>query len=434
MSTVLVGVDFHQTPVDVREALVVAAEQLHAARDLRDAHRMDELLVLSTCNRFEVVATGINTPDMSDALIAFLTDAAGLTSNAQDASWYTHQGTEAARHLFRVASGLESLVLGETQILGQVAGTYTAARAQGTIGPVLSRLFSAAVHCGKRARHETAISQHTLSVSHAAVLLAQQGLGTLANKRALVMGAGTMAALAAGALRQHGVKRIDIINRSPARAQALAQRLGIGSHDWRDWEEVAAHADILLTATSAARPVVDIAAMHRVMAARAGRPLFVVDIGVPRNVSPRVTSVPDVTLRDVDDLQAAVQVNLQRRESEIRAVEAIIDAEVNSFGRWLAGRRVVPAITSLRQHARVIADAEVARARNRLPELSEHEAAIVEEMAQRIVNKLLHEPTVALKARGQMGDHFDYVHATTKLFGLDAPNKRNRRRGTRAQD
>lgn len=432
MIPVLVGLDFHRSPVDVRERLVAAAANMPSVLHSLVDSTIGELTVLSTCNRFEVYTSCLDTEAGAAAVVDYLCMADPPSARTVAAHLYTKVGHAAVDHLFRVACGLESLVLGETQIMRQVADAYDQARAADVSGPVLARLFASALHTGKRARHETAISQHTLSVSHAAVLLAKQHHGVATPMYAAVLGAGEMAQLAGEALRQHDVHHVTVVNRTAVRGTDLAKRLGAQARPWSELSAAIAEADVIIAATGAGRPILDVPFMERVLLERAARPLLLLDIGVPRNIEPGVAALSGVTVRDIDDLQSVVADHRQLRAAESANVEAIIAEELSDFVIWIGARRAVPVIRQLRAKAAEIAQAEIARMHHKLPDLSDHQRAVVEEMAQRIVNKLLHDPTIALKGRAAQGDHFDYAHATRKLFGLDEPLLERPQRDDRA--
>jgi glutamyl-tRNA reductase len=422
MRLILVGLDYRTAPLELRERLQADdARLLPLLATLRHGP-LDELVILSTCNRYEVFATCDDPTLAQDAIVDCLLSAASVPMRPLLDSLYCKDDADAVRHLFRVAAGLESLVLGETQIMRQLAGALDQAQDSRTSGPLLNRLYTAALHTGKRARTETAISQHTLSVSHAAAQLVQREMATLEQPHILVVGAGEMATLAAGALAQHAVdsgKTITIINRSDERAQAVANQLGIQARPWAELRHAIACADAVITATSARQPILRVDEI----AAYVAQPLLLVDIGVPRNIAPAATATPAIRLHDIDDLQAVVAHHRILREAEVAQVEEIIDFEALKYVNWLRSRRIVPVLTELRGHADSIAEAELEHALNRLPDLDEHERDVVAQMAQRIVNKLLHMPTVNLKWRAAHGDHFDYEHAIRKMFALDAPTE-----------
>ncbi len=430
MIPVLVGLDHRSAPLALRERL--HADDAHllpllASLATAPDAPLREIVVLSTCNRYEVYAASDSPALAQDAIVDCLLSARNVATQPLLDALYRKEGMEATRHLFRVAAGLESLVLGETQIMRQVADALAQAQEAGTCGALLSRLFTAALHTGKRARTETAISQHTLSVSHAAALLVERELASVAAPRIVIVGAGEMAALAADALAQHRQASVSVVNRGEARAREVVGRLGVQARPWGELERVVAEADAVITATSAREPVLsvdDIAASRRNDPARS---LLLVDIGVPRNIAPATNPTnpaPAIQLFDIDDLQAVVAQHWRLREAEVARVEAIIAGEALGYAHWLNSRYVVPVLTELRSRADAIAAAELEHALRRLPDLDAHERDVLAQMAQRIVHKLLHTPTVTLKSRAARGDHFDYDHAIRKLFALD-PLKRD---------
>jgi glutamyl-tRNA reductase len=419
MTIVLVGMDHHSAPIELRERVYVSAPGLPAAMESLRAVDLAEVAILSTCNRFEVLAVADDPEAAVVEIRAAIARIAALPAETLLPRLYDLRDQQAVRHLFRVVTGLESLVLGETQIIGQVARADAAARHAGSAGPILSRLFMAGLHIGKRARAETAISQHTLSISHAAAWLARREAGDLGSRRTLIVGAGEMAALAARALRQQGATQLTIISRTLASATTLAGQVGAIAMPWNRLDEALAVSDAVITAAGAPRPIISAEVVAQAMAVRPDRTLTLVDIGVPRNVAEKVAHLVGVRAFAIDDLRAIVAEHLMLREAEIEPVERIIAGEVRQFMRWQRGRAIVPVIASMRQQADAIARAEVELALRRLPELNEHGREIVVQMAERIVKKLLHNPTVTLKERAEHGDHFDYSHATRKLFALD---------------
>jgi glutamyl-tRNA reductase len=323
----------------------------------------------------------------------------------------------------RVAAGLDSLVLGEAQILGQVNRAYRDAVLHNTAGAVLSHLFMRAIHAGKRARNETGISRYTTSISHAAANLARTRLGALDRLHALVVGAGEMARLAAEAIQMQGVGRITVINRTYSSAERLAADVGGEAVPWEQLDELLAQVDLVMSATGAPHVVIRRADAERAMVRRNGRMLAFFDVALPRDVEEEVCALSGVTCYDVDDLQDAVDENIAQRTAQTPHVEAIIAEEAVEFQEWLREREVVPVIVDMRQNAHSTARAEVAeamrRVRNLAPESADAVEEVVERLAHRLVNKLLHEPTVRLKEHASTGDGYAYAHAVRELFALE---------------
>lgn len=392
MTLLLMGLDYRHTPLALRERLYVSGPALTEMLTALHGDVMDEVIILSTCNRLEVYAS---VSDVNQALCQLFSALAARAALSVEAVRHRVQvlcDGDAVRHLMRVASGLESLVIGETEILGQMTQALHLARESQTVGAVLSRLFHDALHAGKRARAETEISRHTLSVSHAAVRMAKHHLGDLQQARILVIGAGQMAELTLWALHAQKVTSTRLINRSFARAEALAERFGLEAASWDMLETELARADVVITATSAPQPLLNAALL-----ARMEHPMLLIDIAVPRNISPDVRTQRHVCLYDLDDLQMVVEDHRARRQSEVERVEAIVDEEQAAYLEWLNSRRAIPQITALRQQTEEMAAAELKRALQRLPHLDTKERAVMEQLVHRLVNKFLHGPTTALR-------------------------------------
>ena len=425
MTILLIGFNYQTAPVALRERLYLTGDELCHALITLHQPPLQEVVILSTCNRLEVYACTDDADRALETVVSHLAARVALPAARLRPHLQVMEQQEAVRHLMRVAAGVESLVLGETEILGQVVGALAQAQQAATSGAVLSRLFQSAIHSGKRARTETAISQHTLSVSHAAALMAKQRLNDMALAKVLIVGAGRMAELAARALKAR-CAAVTIINRTFAKANALAARTDTEAREWHELETAIGDADVVITATSAPQPVLT---ADQITAARKPyitRPLIVIDIAVPRNVHKGVGLLPGVELYNIDALRSVVDNHRAKRQAEIARVEAIIHEELRSFLAWLNSRRAVSTIVALRQKAEALAEAEVTRALNRLPDLSDHERDVIAQMAQRIVNKMLHEPTVTLRERAALGgDHFAYLHAVRQLFDLEAEPPRD---------
>jgi glutamyl-tRNA reductase len=325
---------------------------------------------------------------------------------------------EAVGHLFRVAAGLDSMMLGETQVLGQVRSAYGAARRHGSPGPVLARLFHHALEVGKRAHRETRICQSAGSLSAAAVGLARQTLGDLASRTALVLGAGETSRLAARTLRASGAGTLLVANRTLEQAEAVARAVGGEALPLHGLTPALGRADVVISSTGARSYVLEAPAVRAAMAVRPQRPLYCIDVAVPRDVDPAVAAVPNVHLYNLDDLQAVCADDGDDRSRDVRQVERIVDEEVERFFQWWDAREVVPTITALRAHAESVREAELAKALGRLNGLSERDRETVSALTTAIVNKLLHQPVVRLKERSADHDGRQYAPAVRALFGL----------------
>lgn len=397
----LVGLSHRTAPLTLREQLALAEDSLEPALHLLSQAGLREVVALMTCNRLEIYGVGQGGAEVE----AFLASRCNLPLDELRPHLYIETGAGAVRHLMRVAAGLDSMILGEQQILGQVQAAFEIAQAAGTTGPVLSHLFAQAAHAGKRARNETEVSRHTTSISHAAVQMAQARVGDLKKARALVIGGGEMSSLAAQALHRHGIGQLTCINRTFERAQTLAGQFEGRARRWEELTAAMAEADVVVTATSAPNAIIQ--------AADVRSPLVIVDIALPRDVAAEASVLPGVHYYDLDALKAYVEANLARREAAIAGVDSIIDEEMARFEEWLRGRSVAPVISALRDKVTAVADGEVEAALRRLGDLDEGQQKVVELLAHRIVNKILHEPTVRLR------DETDYAGAVRDLFSLD---------------
>ncbi len=435
MRILCLGLSHHIAPVEMRERLNYSAPALEAAlaHFCRQAARpagATELVILSTCNRLELYATVPSAevrldvdPEEREALfgplLSFLAETRGLAAENLDDRFYRLIGRAAVEHLSRVAAGLDSMILGEPQILGQVAEAYSVALRQGAAGPVLSALFRAAIHAGKRARAETAISRDAATISSVAVKMAEKVVGSLAARQVLVVGAGEMAESAVEALRNRGASQITVVNRTRARAVQLAERWGARVLTFEQLGEALAAADIALTSTGASQFVITPDLARAALAARPARPLVLIDIAVPRDVDPDVGRLPNTHYYDIDDLEAHLNGALAERQQEVPRVEAIVAEETRAFLDWFGTLEVAPLIAGLRAKAEAIRRAEVEKTLRRLPQLGEAERRQIETMTEALVNKLLHDPTLRLKAEASQGQTAEYAAAARYLFALD---------------
>lgn len=418
MTVFVVGLNHRTAPVDIRECLHVSGEDhLDLLASLQTSLGLAECVIVSTCNRMEVYGVASNITRIEQAIAPYLERFRGLEVGSLAPHLYVHEDSSAATHLMRVASGLDSMVLGEAQILGQVSSAHRLALLAQTSGALLNRLFERAVHTGKRTHNETEIGEHTVSISHAAVLLALSTLNMpTTDINALVVGAGSMASLAVDALRSKHISNIGIANRTPSHAQALAERAEGRAFGWHELHQALAWADIVISATSAPHTVIHQQDMQVVQSIRGSAPQILIDTAVPRDIADNVGEIPIVTFYNIDDLQRVVDENYARRQSAVPVVECIIADEVNDYMAWLRGRDVVPAIKDLREKINEIAQAEMNMALQQLPEDSH---AVVSRLVHRIVNKVLHEPTVRLREQANGSTSDEFVYTVRSLFALD---------------
>jgi len=422
---VVVGLSHRTASLEVRERLAIPKDQLdELLRRMAALPEISEVLCLSTCNRVEVAATPRGSDPQSvtqasEALVRFL-DGAAREQGGQPVAGhlYTHKGHDAALHLFRVASSLDSIVVGEPQILGQVKDAFEVAQAAGTAGTVLTRVVSRALHAAKRVRTETTIGEGQVSVSSVAVDLAQQIFGTLGGRAVLLVGAGEMAEAAAQALVKAGA-RLMVVNRSYDRGAELAQRVGGSPRPWDDLENAVLDADVVLSSTSSRGFVITRSLLSRGLRRRDGRTLFLIDIAVPRDIEPTVNTLDNVFLYDVDDLEGIVRETRQGRAAEAQKAEALVAEEVRALDAWVEARGVTPTIVALRNKTRATLQAELERSlAGRLRHLNEADRAALGAMLDSAVNKLLHAPTAHLRKAASDPRGEQLAHTLRELFEL----------------
>ncbi len=422
---VCLGLSHRTAPVEIRERLSCSATDLNSLlQAFREDHSLPikELIILSTCNRMELYAVvDTETADPRRLLTHYLSEIRGVAAAAIANHLYFHTGLTAVTHLCRVAAGLESLVLGEPQILGQVTAAYTAAVAAHAAGPVLSRVFETAMRSGKRGRTETAISSNPASISSVAIALAQRIVGDLSDQNVLIIGVGAMAELALKALQARGVKQVSIANRSCTRAEAIASKWGGEAYGLDRLGEVLQAADVVISATGAPHLILDADMVGATMERRSNRKLVLIDIAVPRDIDPQVKYLPGVHLFDVDGLQDNLDKALTARRAEIPQVEAIITWEIDTLTAQLRQLTVTPFISDLRQKAETIRQRELERTLRCLGDLDEQTLDHIQHLSRSLVNKLLHEPTIRIKEQAYNGNgrSTEYVAAARYLFGLE---------------
>ena len=393
---VVVGLSHETAPVAVREALAFPKEELAAALErARSEAGLDEAMILSTCNRVEVY--GRSSRNAVRPVVEFLARAHGRAPEEIEQHLYCLEGEAAVRHAFRVAASLESMVLGEAQILGQVKEAYLAAEQARSLGAVLNGLRARSIAAAKRARSETAIGRNAVSVSHVAVELASKIFGALDGRSVLLVGAGKMSELAARQMVKRGARASVLGGRTFVKAEQLAASLGGRAAPFESLRAELAHADIVISGTGATGVVIQREDVEVAQELRHGRPLFLIDIAVPRDIAPEAGRVAGVFLYDIDDLQKVAAANLRERKKEASAAEAIVDHAVHEFVEWRRSLEVVPLLAELRRRADEIRKAEIAKARRRLGPLTPEQESALEAATSAIVNKLLHAPTVRLK-------------------------------------
>ena len=421
MSLVVVGVNHRTAPIELLERLAVSDEELpKALHQLDTFEHVLEGAILSTCNRVEVYAVVSKFHGGIQDVKNFIAEFRHVAPEDFADLAYTYHDEAAAKQLLRVASGIDSMVVGESEILGQVRRAFEAAREEGTLHRVLGAASRYALRVGKRARTETAIGRNPVSVSSAAVELARRAFEDrdLTNKRVAILGAGKMGRLAAKALAQSGAADVTVVNRSEERGRELAELFDAQPRPLSDLPAVLAETDILISSTTAASTVVDVEMVTAAVGSRS-RPLLIVDIGVPRDVDPAVGDLPNVFLRDIDDLKTVVAAGVGSRMAEIGSVERIIDAELAHFLEWERSSEVDPSIASLLARAEEIRGAEVEKLLGRVPSLSTEDRAAIERSTKRIVSKLLHVPIDKVRDLSASKQGHVYAAALRELFGLD---------------
>ena len=417
----VVGVNHRTAPLDVRERFAHGAHEVPAALARVMAAGATGGVLLSTCNRTEFYLVADDEPAL-DAVWSLLGERLPTVPAGGGGAreyGYIARDRDAVRHLYRVSSGLDSLILGESQIQGQVRQAWEVSRGQA--GPVLHRLFQTALHVGSRVRTETGLGMGTASAASAGVAVASKIFGDLAGRSALILGAGDMAELAATCLADEGVKVTLVANRTQERARAIAERLGGRAVTLEEAWPHFATTDIALCSTAAPHAVVTWERVGSVIGARGGKPLCILDLAVPRDVDPALAQLENVFLYDVDDLQTVAAQATARRRDEIPAAERIVEEETDLFWAWYDGLGVVPTIKQLRQRMDDLRSAELERALKHLSHLNPEDRARMEQFSQALLNKFLHQPTIALKTAAEEGRGYGLLEAVRRLFGMEPP-------------
>ncbi|MBS1892172.1 MAG: glutamyl-tRNA reductase [Actinobacteria bacterium] len=421
MSEILaLGVSHKTAPLDLRERLSLTEGRAVAAlRELTEAGTIEEAAAISTCNRTELYLVVSDPVEAESEALGVLTRKAGIRPTELLGHLYSLRGVDASRHLLRVTAGLDSMIVGEAEIQGQVKRAYELALVEGATGPILNRLFRGALTAGGRARNETAIGERGVSIPSVAVEVAQRALGDLAERTVLMIGAGATAELVAQALVARGVDTVFVANRHHDRALGLAQRFDGEAIRFENLPEQLAQVDVAVSTTNSPHHIIERDGLEQVMAEREARPLLLIDIAVPRDIEPECREISGVSVYDIDDVQQIVERNAGVREAEATRAERIIESELDRFEKWVASLEVVPTITALREHGDEVVRRVLAENENRWEGLGEADRERVELLAKAIASRILHEPTRRIRRAAGSDDAYQYVSALRELFGLD---------------
>ncbi len=426
MRILLIGVNHRTAPLELRERIAFSADQAGtAAAELRRHGIIEEALVLSTCNRCEIYGVPEETETNPLGRVAeFLAGFHGLTPAELDGRLYEFADADAVRHLYRVAAGLDSMLLGEAEILGQVRDAYRRALDSGTTGAVLNRLFQGALEVGKRVRAETDIGSRPMSVASAGVRLAEKLFGNLRGHQAMIVGTGEMGRQVLVQMHDRGIRRLLVANRSAAHARELAEHVGGEAVAWDALARVLTAPDIVIASVAAEEPILTRGMLERAMAAREGRPLFVIDLGVPRNVEPAASSLYNLYLYNIDDLEAIVEQNKHAREQEIPRAEEIITEHVGKFEAWRAGLEAASLLDELRARLDARRESFLAKRHDALSHLAAADREAISRLTRELVDDLLEEPANRLRHARTLGQKLQEIETIRKLFGLDSAAER----------
>lgn len=420
MNIIIVGLSHKTAPVEIREKLSFPEQTIAATlKKMCSNYGINEGVIVSTCNRVEVFAIA---PDIEKGLWQvkrFLSDHHNIPLDALDEHLYTFTGEDAVRHLFRVSAGLDSMVLGEPQIFGQIKDAYGYAIQHGTAGIIINKLFHKAFSVAKRIRTETKIGESAVSISYAAVELAKKIFGTMESKVAMLIGAGDMAELAARHLLGSGIKEIIVANRTYEKSVEMARAFNGAPIMFREFTHYLKKVDVVIVSTAAPKFIIHPEQIEEVIKERKNKPMFFIDISVPRNVDPLVNNIDNVYVYDIDDLQGVVAANIKERHKEAEEAEGIIKEEVEGFYRWIKSLDVVPTIIALRKKFDEIKDEELEEALSSLKGLSDEQVKTIEKMADAIIKKIMHDPVAHLKKESNKVEGDFYIEAARKLFDLD---------------
>ncbi len=420
VNLILVGVNHKTTPVEIREKLAFTKGKIEeSVNHLFNFPDIIEHTILSTCNRVEIYARANSQDSAIKSIKQFICDFHQLSLVELEDHFYSYSNKEAVEHLFRVSSSLDSMILGEAQILGQVKEAYSLARDLRSTGLVLNQLFEKAFSIAKKVREETGIAERSVSISSAAVELAQKIFDDLENHTVMLVGTGEMAELAAKHLISYGVKTIYVTSRTYERAANLARALNGSALDFEAFKNELHRADIVITSTSAPNFIIKKEIVEKAIHERKNKPIFFIDIAVPRDIEPDVNDLENVYLYDIDDLQVVVSANIKEREKEAKNAMNFISQEVTKFNNWVGALDAVPTIVEIRKKAENIRKQEIEKTLKKISHLSEDEKQLLRQMSSSMINKILHKPTIKLKQKTQSEDGHVYLKAIRHLFHLD---------------
>jgi glutamyl-tRNA reductase len=419
-SIILIGLNHKTAPVDIRECLAFSQDEIRDALNaLRALGVVEEAMLFSTCNRVELLITAREHLPAVEAAKKFLARFKQLPLDAFESSLYQHQGEAAVRHVFRVAASLDSMVLGEPQILGQIKAAYRTATEQKTSGVILNRLLHKTFFVAKRIRTETGIGDHAVSISYAAIELGRKIFGHLQGKQVMLIGAGEMAELAVEHLIRQRSGHIYVANRTFERGMELASAYNGTAIRFEEIPDYVKQVDIIISSTGAKGYILHKPQIKSVMRGRRNRPIFFIDIAVPRDIDPQINTLNNVYVYDIDDLKDVVDDNLEDRSREAHKANRIIDEAVINFRRWFQELGVVPTIKALRLKVQEVGRQEVRKTLQQMSHLPVQDQQAIERMTEALINKILHEPTRYLKSNGCQKDRAEALDMARKLFGLD---------------
>ena len=417
---ILIGLNHKTAPVDIRECLAFSQDETRdALSDLRKIDAVDEAMLFSTCNRVELLIAARENQSAVDEAKRFLSRYKQMPLDRFESTLYLHQGEDAVRHVFRVAASLDSMMLGEPQILGQIKAAYRTATEEKTSGVILNRLLHKTFFVAKRVRSETGIGDHAVSISYAAIELGRKIFGDLQGRQALLIGAGEMAELAVEHLIRHRSGHIFVANRTFERGMELAAAYKGTAIRFEEIPDYLRQVDIIISSTGAKEYILQKAHVKAVMRGRRNRPIFFIDIAVPRDIDPAINALNNAYVYDIDDLKGVVDENIEDRNKEALKADRIIDEAVINFRQWFQELGVVPTIKALRLKMQSVAKEEVRKTLQQMDHLSTRDQQAIERMTESLINKVLHEPTRYLKSNGCQKDRAASLDIARKLFGLD---------------